>query len=193
MFSYNEYMKNRTQIQRNISFIPGPEGPPGAQGPTGPQGPLGPTIYTVVPPMSSINYYTMPKNQIDTTATQIAIQNQQLIPFTTKGLVTGTSIRSITPFVFLLQDIGYYQVFYQVSITGLGKVILLVNSVEYEPSTVGIDTQGATGLLNCSTIIQTTSQNSTISLKNVSGDILSLNVIDNDVLMTNLTITKIFV
>jgi len=193
MFSYNEYMQKRTQVQRNISFIPGPEGPPGAQGPQGPTGPQGPIIYTVIPPMSSINYYTMPITQVDTADTQIVIPNEQLIPFTTKGLVTGTDVRSVSPFIFLIKDAGYYQVFYQVSITGFGKTVLQINNVEYAPSKVGTDMLENTGFLTCSTIIQTTSPNSTISLKNVSGDLLYLNVLDTDLLMTNLTITKIFV
>ncbi len=193
MFSYNEYMQKRTQVQRNISFIPGPEGPPGAQGPQGPTGPQGPIIYTVIPPMSSINYYTMPITEVDTTDTQMIIPNEQLIPFTTKGLVTGTDVRSVSPFIFLIKDAGYYQVFYQVSITGFGKTVLQINNVEYAPSKVGTDMLENTGFLTCSTIIQTTSPNSTISLKNVSGDLLYLNVLDTDLLMTNLTITKIFV
>ena len=198
MFSYNDYMQKKTRLQRNISFIPGPEGPPGAQGPVGPQGPQGETRYTILPPMSSINVYTMSSTSIDVTDTNITIQNDQCIPFTTQALNVGASqtapglnINVRSSYVFLIRDPGYYQVFYQVSITGLGKVVLTIDNDEYLPSKVGLDMGDNKGFLTCSTIIHLT-QSALISLKNVSGDVLTLSAIDTDVLMTNLTITKIY-
>jgi hypothetical protein len=191
-FSYNEYMQRKTQIQRNISFIPGPEGPPGAQGPKGDTGPTGPVTYTIVPPLSSLNCYTMPLTQIDQTDLLMEIPDGQNIPFTTLGVVAGPDIRNVSPYAFLIKSIGYYQVFYQISITGYGKVVLTTNSgTEYKPSCVSTDMTTNIGYLTCSTLINITTPNTIISLKNITSDILYLNVIDDDSLMTNILITKI--
>jgi len=221
MFSYNEYMQRRTQVQRNISFIPGPEGPPGAQGPKGDTGPVGPVTYSIVPTMSVANFYTNTIQSLD-------IARSLNVPFLSNGIIKGTNISRASTVegdsstLFLIKTPGVYQVSYQISIASSANIQLSLNDVLVNGTMVGrrlaasnifqilnlgvqmgefsqafitaVQNSGidpGSELLSFSSIIQTITPNSILSVKNVIADTITLKVAKNGELLTNLTIVEL--
>lgn len=185
MFSYNEYLQNKTQIQRNISFIPGPEGPPGGQGPQGPTGPEGPVTYSIVPKIYAGNFYT---NNLSS----LSIPTNQSVFFSTGGVVQGTEeIKQVTETSFKINLVGIYHVLYQLSITGYARVVLTLNGTPLQFTYNSYDAGEGISQISFSTLINVTSENSMLTLQNVSGIDLNLQSISDGDTICNITIVKL--
>ncbi|MBQ3499819.1 MAG: hypothetical protein IJA70_00110, partial [Oscillospiraceae bacterium] len=96
----------------------GPQGPAGATGATGPQGPAGTVLgfadfYALMPP--------------DNTATIGAGED---VSFPSETAIGGTGISRASDSSFFLSEVGVYQVFFQVSVTEAGQLVLTLNGTE---------------------------------------------------------------
>jgi hypothetical protein len=215
MFNYSEYMQRKTQVQRNISFIPGPEGPPGAAGPKGDTGPVGPVTYSIVPTQSAANYYT-------NSLSSITIGEGLNIPFITQGINVGTDITQPSSTTFLLKTPGTYNISYQISIASSANFELTLNEQSVVGTLIGrrlaasnifeilqlgvsmgefsqafvdaiIQTEINSGyeLLSHSTVIKTEFPNMVLSIKNKIASSIILKVGKTGEALTNITITKL--
>lgn len=203
MFSYNDYIQKKTRVQRNISFIPGPEGPAGEPGPKGEQGPTGPLTYSIVPTLSAANFYT-------NTFTSASIGHLNSIPFLTNGVIKGNNIKPITGTSgtkFELVKVGYYSIAYQVSLSTSADLQISLNGTPLTGTLVGRRLLGSnltdlliagisygqftqeyvnyvtnniisTGieLLSFTTIIKTELPNTQLSIDNVTGSGYTVNL-----------------
>lgn len=218
MLNYSDYIKKKTNVQRNISFIPGPEGPAGPQGPKGATGPVGPLTYTIVPKVSAANFYTNTYASLD-------IPSNSSIPFISQGVNTGTDITQISSTQINLASVSTYSVSYQVSIATDVDIQLTLNQAPVIGTLVGrklvgnnltpilqagvaygiftleylsyLQNSGITSgveLVSYTTIIKTTTPNTVLSLKNVSngGSTITLKPPNSGEIMSNITIIQLY-
>ena len=143
----------------------GPQGPAGATGPAGPQGEPGPAggvlnyadFYALMPPDNAAT--VAPGTDVD---------------FPQDGPSSGTGISRIGPDAFNLAEIGAYQVLFQVSIGEAGQLLLTLNGEDLEYTVVGRAT-GTSQIVGMA-IVETTSVNSTLTVRNPAGNAAALTV-----------------
>lgn len=143
----------------------GPQGPAGETGPAGPQGEPGPAggvlnyadFYALMPPDNAAT--VAPGTDVD---------------FPQDGPSSGVGISRIGPDSFNLADIGAYQVLFQVSIGEAGQLLLALNGMDLEYTVVGRAT-GTSQIVGIA-VVETTSVNSTLTVRNPTGNTAALTV-----------------
>ena len=140
----------------------GPQGPAGETGPIGPQGPAGGVIdfadfYALMPP--------------DNAAT---VAPGTDVSFPQDGPNSGSDITRTGPSSFNLEQIGTYQVLFQVGVTEAGQLILTLNGEDLEYTVVGRAT-GASQIIGMA-IVETTSINSVLTVRNPAGNAAALTI-----------------
>ncbi|MBR1748336.1 MAG: collagen-like protein [Bacilli bacterium] len=115
------------------------------------------------------DYYAMMPP--DNTAT-IAIGED--VAFPSEASSFGDSITRLSDSTFNLAEIGTYQIFYQVPVTEAGQLELAINDIAVANSVNG----RATGTSNITgmNIIETTTENSVLSLRNPEGNTTALTI-----------------
>ena len=198
LFSFKNSCSNNKQRDSCIccpicsTGIPGPQGPQGPQGPvgaTGPQGPIGETGATgAVGPagpqgpigetgpqgipgglLSYADFYAlMPPDN----AAPVAPGTD--VSFPQDGPNSGSGISRVSAIEFDLEEIGTYQVFFEVSITEAGQLILTLNGADLEYTVVGRAT-GASQIIGMA-LVSTTVINSILTVRNPAGNAAALSI-----------------
>ena len=146
----------------------GPRGPRGFAGPAGEAGPAGPQG---VPGgvLSFADFYAlMPPDNSATVAPGTDVS------FPEDGSNSGTDIVRSGPSTFTLAPIGTYQVLFQVSVTEPGQLMLTLNGTELDYTVVGRAT-GTSQIIGMA-IVATTSENSTLTVRNPTGNLTALTI-----------------
>lgn len=146
----------------------GPRGPRGFAGPAGEAGPAGPQG---VPGgvLSFADFYAlMPPDNSATVAPGTDVS------FPEDGPNSGTDILRSGPSTFTLAPIGTYQVLFQVSVTEPGQLMLTLNGTELDYTVVGRAT-GTSQIIGMA-IVATTSANSTLTVRNPTGNLTALTI-----------------
>ena len=155
----------------------GPQGPQGIQGETGPIGPQGPQgIQGEQGPAGVIAdfadfYGLMPSDNADTVAPGTDVD------FPQDGPTSATSIARTSSSSFTLTDIGSYLVFFQVSVTEPGQLVLTLNNTELPYTVVGRAT-GTSQIVGMS-IINTTVATSVLTVRNPASEAAALTITPN--------------
>ena len=149
----------------------GPQGIAGATGPTGPQGIAGATGPTgPAGPLGTINfadfYALMPPDNAATVAPGTDVS------FPQDGPTSGTSIQRTGPSSFNLGEIGTYQVLFEVTVSQSGQLLLTLNGADLPYTVVGRDT--GTAQIVGMALVQTTSVNSILTVRNPAGNYTAL-------------------
>ena len=140
----------------------GPQGPIGETGPVGPQGPAGGVL-------SYADFYAlMPPNNAATVAPGTDVS------FPQDGPNSGTGITRSGPDAFNLAEIGTYQVFFQVSVTEAGQLILTLNGADLAYTVVGRAT-GVSQIVGMA-IVETTVTDSVLTVRNPEGTAAALTI-----------------
>lgn len=145
--------------------IAGPTGPQGPVGETGPQGPIGPAG-----PQGPAGgflayadfYALMPPDNSD------AIPAGEDVAFPRTGPTSGTGIIRLSDTQFQLAEIGIYQVFFQINTEEAGQLILTLNGTDLPYTVAGREGSGASQIVGMA-IVQTTAENSVLTLRNPEG------------------------
>ena len=151
--------------------IPGtPGGPPGPQGPIGPQGAIGPAG-----PAGGLIAYAdffalMPPNNAATVAPGTDVSFPQTAPI----LPASTIITRTGPSSFNLLNIGVYEVNFQVSVDEAGQLLVTINGADLAYTVVGRATGTSQIVGMC--LIQTTSMNSILTIRNPAGNSTALTI-----------------
>lgn len=146
-------------------------GPAGATGATGPQGPIGPTgpqgpagtvlgfadFYALMPP--------------DNNATIGAGED---ISFPSETAIGGTGISRASDSSFFLSEVGVYQVFFQVSVTEAGQLVLTLNGTEL-PYTVTGRATGTSQIIGMA-LVENNIANSVLTVRNPEGTATALTI-----------------
>ncbi len=152
----------------------GPQGPQGIQGETGPIGPQGiQGIQGEQGPAGVIAdfadfYGLMPSDNADTVAPGTDVD------FPQDGPTSATSITRTSSSSFTLTDIGSYLVFFQVSVTEPGQLVLTLNDTELPYTVVGRAT-GTSQIVGMS-IINTTVATSVLTVRNPASEADALTI-----------------
>ena len=152
----------------------GPAGPQGIQGELGPTGPAGPQgIPGEQGPaggvLSFADFYAlMPPDNAATVAPGTDVS------FPQDGPNSGTDITRIGADSFQLGPIGTYQVFFQVSVTEAGQLILTLNGADLPYTVVGRAT-GTSQIVGMA-LVETTSMNSVLTVRNPAGTAAALTI-----------------
>ncbi|MBA2368517.1 MAG: collagen-like protein [Candidatus Protochlamydia sp.] len=145
----------------------GPRGPVGQPGPAGPIGPSG--LGGII---DFADFFAlMPPDNATTVAVGGDVDFPQDGPSSGSGLITrsGISIDS-----FNLAEIGIYQVFFQVSATEAGQLILTLNGAELPYTVVGRAT-GTSQIIGMA-LVETTVSNSILTVRNPAGNSTALTI-----------------
>ena len=146
-----------------VTNIMGPSGPAGAPGAEGPAGPAGPGV------LAAADFFAlMPPDNADTVAPGTVVD------FPQDGSAFGTSILRASPSTFDLVDIGTYQIFFQVSVTEAGQLVVTLGGVEIPSTVVGRDT-GTSQIVGMS-LLTTTVANSIVSINNPAANPVALTI-----------------
>ena len=143
----------------------------GAVGPTGPQGPIGETGPQWIPGglLSYADFYAlMPPDN----AAPVAPGTD--VSFPQDGPNSGSGISRVSATEFDLEEIGTYQVLFEVSITEAGQLILTLNGADLEYTVVGRAT-GASQIIGMA-LVSTTAVNSILTVRNPSGNATALSI-----------------
>lgn len=153
---------------------PGPVGPVGATGPTGVTGPAGPTGSTGAtgPAGGFLGYASFFGNAPPDYPATIAVGTS--LDFPNAGPTSGVGIIRSGPGLFVLAEIGTYEVFWQAGITQAGQLQLRLNSIAQDQTTASRAT-GASQIIN-SVLITTTVVNSILEVINPAGNSTALTV-----------------
>ena len=155
----------------------GPIGPQGLQGEPGPAGPVGPQGLQGEPgpagPAGGLLGYAdfyalMPGDN----AAPVAAGAD--VAFPQDGPVSGTGITRLTADQFNLTNIGTYQIFFQVSVTEAGQLMLTLDGTPLPYTVVG-RTTGASQIVGMA-IVQTTLENSVITVRNPAESASALTI-----------------
>ena len=142
----------------------GPQGPVGATGAVGPQGPQG-----IPGVLNYADFYAlMPPDNSATVAPGTDVS------FPQDGPISGSGISRIDAISFNLEEIGTYQVLFQVSITEPCQLILTLNGSDLAYTVVGRDT-GSSQIIGMS-IVSTTVINSILTVRNPAGNTAALSI-----------------
>ena len=96
------------------------------------------------------------------------------VGFPQDGPSSGVGISRIGPNSLNLADIGAYQVLFQVSIGEAGQLLLTLNGMGLEYTVVGRAT-GTSQIVGIA-VVETTSVNSTLTVRNPAGNAAALTV-----------------
>ena len=145
----------------------GPTGPTGLTGDVGPTGPMGATGTGGV--LNFADFYAlMPPDNSATVAPGTDVS------FPQDGSNSGSDITRIGPSSFNLSQIGSYQVLFNVGVTEAGQLILTLNGADLDYTVVGRAT-GTSDIIGMS-IINTTSVNSILTVRNPAGNAAALTI-----------------
>ena len=133
-----------------------------------PQGPVGPT--TLVNNYADF-YALMPPDNPATVAPGSDVS------FPSDGSTFGTSITRLSASTFNLADIGTYQVHFQVPVTEAGQLELTLNDVAIQDTVIGRAT--GTSDISGTFIIETTSVNSVLTVRNPADNASALTITPN--------------
>lgn len=156
----------------------GPVGPTGITGPTGATGPVGSTGATGATGSDAILDYAdffalMPGDNAATVAPGTAVQFPQDGESSGSGAIVRTG-----PSTFQLSEIGIYQVFFQVSVSEAGQLVLALDPgtgfVEIPSTVVGRAT--GTSQIVGTALVRTSSPNSALEVHNPNGEVIALTV-----------------
>ncbi len=140
----------------------GPQGPVGETGPAGPQGPAGGVL-------NYADFYAlMPPDNSSTVAPGTDVS------FPQDGPNSGAGIARSGPDSFILAEIGSYQVFFQVSVTEAGQLILTLNGEDLAYTVAGRAT-GTSQIVGMA-IVETTVINSVLTVRNPEGTAAALTI-----------------
>lgn len=140
----------------------GEAGPTGPTGATGPQGPAGGVL-------NYADFYAlMPPDNAATVAPGTDVS------FPQDGPGSGTGIERVNASSFRLSDIGVYEVFFQVTVDEAGQLILTLNGEDLEYTVVG-RAVGTSEIIG-KAIVETTSVDSTLTVRNPAGNAAALTV-----------------
>ena len=145
----------------------GPVGPIGLTGLSGEIGPVGPSFAS-----SYADYYAlMPGDNSATIAVGADVE------FPSDGPFLGGDIARLGPSSFNLVSIGTYQILFQVSINEPGQLVVSLNNLQQTYTTVGraTGTSQITGIC----LIQTLTSNSTLTIRNPTGNSTALTITPN--------------
>jgi hypothetical protein len=145
----------------------GPSGSTGSQGPAGPEGPAGPAGVSGVVHFADF-FALMPPDNAATVAPGTDVS------FPQDGPNSGVGITRASPSVFNLSSIGTYQVFFQVSVTEPGQLILTLNGADLAYTVVGRAT-GTSQIVGMA-LVQTTVINSVLTVRNPAGNSTALTI-----------------
>lgn len=142
-----------------------PPGPPGEIGPRGERGPAGGLA------AYSDFYAIMPPDNSET------VSPGQDIQFPQDGTYYGNNISRISETEFNLGDVGIYQVYFQVSVSEAGQLVLTLNGEEldYTVAGRGADSSQIIG----SAIIETVDPDSVLTLRNPENSGTDLTITPN--------------
>lgn len=141
---------------------PGPQGPQGPIGETGPQGIPGGLL-------SYADFYAlMPPDNAAPVAPGADVS------FPQDGPNSGIGISRVSAIEFNLEEIGTYQVLFEVSITEAGQLILTLNGADLEYTVVGRAT-GASQIIGMA-LVSTTVINSILTVRNPAGNAAALSI-----------------
>ena len=152
----------------------GPAGPQGIQGETGPVGPAGPQgIQGEQGPaggvLSFADFYAlMPPDNAATVAAGTDVS------FPQDGPNSGTDITRLGADSFQLGPIGTYQIFFEVSVTEAGQLILTLNGADLPYTVVGRAT-GTSQIIGMA-LLETTAENSVLTVRNPEGTAEALTI-----------------
>ncbi|MCR8645907.1 collagen-like protein [Paenibacillus sp. N1-5-1-14] len=152
----------------------GPQGPTGPQGPQGVQGAAGTTGATGATGatggvLSFADFFAlMPGDNGATVAPGTDVS------FPQNGPTSGATITRTGPSTFNMSAIGTYQVLFQVSVTEAGQLMLTLNGAPLASTVVGRAT-GTSQIVGMA-LVQTTLANSTITVRNPSGNPTALTI-----------------
>ena len=149
----------------------GPVGPQGIQGEVGPAGPQG--IQGEQGPaggvLSFADFYAlMPPDNAATVAAGTDVS------FPQDGPNSGADITRLGADSFQLGPIGTYQVFFEVSVTEAGQLILTLNGADLPYTVVGRAT-GASQIVGMA-LVETTTENSVLTVRNPEGTAEALTI-----------------
>ena len=168
------------QGPRGFQGLPGPQGPAGEVGPvgpqgpigeTGPQGPVGPEGPRGLPGgvLGFADFYAlMPPDNSATVAPGTDVS------FPQNGPIANTNIGRLGPSSFNLGPIGSYQVFFRVSVSEAGQLILSLNGEDLEYTVTG-RAMGTSDIVGMA-IISTTAVNSVLTVRNPAGNAAALTI-----------------
>ena len=140
----------------------------GATGPAGPQGPIGETGPAGGVLGYADFYALMPPDNAATVAPGTEVS------FPQDGPNSGTGIARSGPDSFTLAEIGTYQVLFQVSVTEPGQLVLTLNGVDLAYTVAG--RAGRTAQIVGMAIVETTSVNSVLTVRNPEGTAAALTI-----------------
>ena len=152
----------------------GPEGAVGATGAQGPQGVAGPQGPQGIPGgvLSYADFYAlMPLDNAATVAPGADVS------FPQNGPIANTNIGRLSASTFLLSEVGAYQVFFQVSVTEAGQLVLALNGEELDYTVVGRAT-GTSQIVGMA-IVETAAANATLSVRNPADNAAALTITPN--------------
>ena len=140
----------------------GPVGPEGPQGIQGEQGPAGGVL-------SFADFYAlMPPDNAATVAPGTDVS------FPQDGPNSGTDITRLGADSFQLGPIGTYQIFFEVSVTEAGQLILTLNGADLPYTVVGRAT-GTSQIIGMA-LVETTAENSVLTVRNPEGTAEALTI-----------------
>ena len=149
----------------------GPQGPQGLQGEVGPQGPQGLQGLQGEPGgvLSYADFYAlMPPDNAATVALGADVS------FPQNGPIANTNITRTSDSSFTLINAGAYQVLFEVSVDEPGQLVLTLNGAELPYTVVGRAT-GTSQIVGMA-IIETTAENSVLTVRNPTGNATALTV-----------------
>lgn len=155
----------------------GPIGPQGLQGEPGPAGPVGPQGPQGVPGLPGpagglLGYADFYALMPGDNAAPVAAGAD--VAFPQDGPVSGTGITRLAANQFNLANIGTYQIFFQVSVTEAGQLMLTLDGTPLPYTVVGRATC-ASQIVGMA-IVQTTLENSVITVRNPAESASALTI-----------------
>ncbi|MEK4403955.1 collagen-like protein [Sporosarcina sp. FSL K6-6792] len=149
----------------------GATGPPGITGSEGPAGATGPPGITgsVGGVLAFADFFALMPN--DNAAT---VAPGTDVGFPQDGPTSGSDVVRATSDSFTLAAIGTYQILFQVSVTEAGQLVLTLNGADLADTVVGRAT-GTSQLIGMA-LVQTTVNNSILTVRNPTGNSTALTV-----------------
>ena len=147
---------------------PGPEGPEGPEGPQGEQGEQG----EQGPPGGLLGYADFYALMPPDNAATVAVGGD--VDFPQDGPTSNTSITRVSADEFNLEEIGTYQVLFQVSVTEAGQLVLTLDDEEVAYTVVGRAT-GTSQIIGMA-LITTTEEDTILTVRNPEDNASALTI-----------------
>jgi hypothetical protein len=161
-----------------VTGAPGPTGADGATGPQGNTGATGPTGATGTTGANGVADFAdffalMPPDNAVTVAPSTAVQFPQDGTSSGSGLIVRAG-----PSTFVLSQIGVYQVFFQVSVTEAGQLVLALDQGGGSSEILSTMAGRATGTSQIvqTALVRTTVINSLLEVHNPAGETTALTI-----------------